>query len=197
MSNLVKINPPPPNICEILRYAGGASDEKTVSLCEECLKEAENYLSFSICYRILEVNIGDDFCDFGVFSVKSRGLAKNLALCRKVCIFGATLGANFDRLLIKYTRISPVKALIFQAIGAERVEALCNAFCLSLKGEGYTLKPRFSAGYGDLPLEVNKNIFTVLNIEKNLGVTLNDSLLMSPTKSVTAFVGVLEENYGL
>lgn len=196
MSSLVKICPPPPNMREILRYAGGSDDEKTVSLCEECLKEAENFLSFSLCYRILEVDIYNDFCDFGEFSVKSGDLAKNLSPCRKVCIFGATLGAKFDRLLIKYSRISPAKALIFQAIGAERIEALCDAFCEHLKASGYTLKPRFSAGYGDLPLDTNRNIFAALNLEKNLGVTLNDSLLMSPTKSVTAFVGILEENYG-
>lgn len=55
------------------------------------------------------------------------------------------------------------------------------------------LKPRFSAGYGDLPLEVQKDIFRVLDCPRKIGLTLNDSLLMSPTKSVTAIVGIEDE----
>ena len=57
---------------------------------------------------------------------------------------------------------------------------------------GTTLKPRFSAGYGDLPLATQKDIFSALGLDKNLGVLLGDGLLMTPTKSVTAFVGLCE-----
>ena len=196
MSSLIKLTPAPINISDVLRYAGGKEDEKTVALIKECLKEAESTLSFGLCYRIFSVKITNRLCDFGAFKVTSSDLAKNLAGCHKVCIFGATLGAGFDRLLIKYSRLSPAKALILQGIGAERIEALCDAFCEHLRGEGYSLKPRFSAGYGDLSLSTQKKIFTHLPLEKMLGITLNDSLLMSPTKSVTAFVGIMEENYG-
>ena len=196
MSILIKIAPQDVNLREALRYAGGGGDENTLVLARECQKEAENTFSFGICYRIFDVKITDGLCDFGDFSVKSFDLAKNLSRCRRVCVFGATLGAGFDRLLIKYSRISPAKALLLQGIGAERIEALCDAFCEHLKGEGYRLKPRFSPGYGDLPLDTQKELFASLSLEKMLGITLNDSLLMSPTKSVTAFVGILEENYG-
>ena len=80
---------------------------------------------------------------------------------------------------------------MFQSIGAERIETLCDAFCKDISSElGVTLKPRFSAGYGDLPLEAQKDIFRVLDCSKKIGLTLNDSLLMSPTKSVTAIVGI-------
>mgnify|MGYP003299717543 CR=1 FL=1 len=195
MSGLIKLTPTEPNLREILRYAGGSADQNTLALVDECLAEAIGALSFGVCYRILRVNITDSLCDFEQFSVKSRDLAKNLNGCAAVCVFGATLGSAFDRLLIKYSRISPAKALIFQAIGAERTEALRDAFCEKLKADGYALKPRFSAGYGDLPLEANRDIFAALNLEKNLGITLNRSMLMSPSKSVTAFVGILEEKY--
>ena len=52
---------------------------------------------------------------------------------------------------------STAKALLFQAIGAERIESLCKEFCkemgLAAKGKGYVVRPRFSPGYGDFPLE--------------------------------------------
>ena len=95
---------------------------------------------------------------------------------------------------MKYSKISPSKALMFQALGAERIESLCDTFCNDMNNElGVRLKPRFSAGYGDLPLEVQKDIFRVLDCPRKIGLTLNDSLLMSPTKSVTAIVGIEDE----
>ena len=61
---------------------------------------------------------------------------------------------------------------------------------LALKEKGVLLKPRFSAGYGDLPLTVQREIFSQLNPDRKIGLTLNESLLMSPSKSVTAFAGI-------
>ena len=138
-----------------------------------------------------------DGVDLSFVKADSKGLAKNLEGCESAVIFGATVGIGVDRLISKYSRISPVKALIFQGIGAERIESLCDAFCdkLSvLKGEeNRFLRPRFSPGYGDLALTVQKDIFKVLDCERKIGLTLNESLLMSPSKSVTAIVGVSEK----
>ena len=108
--------------------------------------------------------------------------------------FAATIGIAIDRLISKYNHISPVKALFMQAIGAERIEALCNLFNSEIRDEavakGGTTRPRFSPGYGDLPLEVQKEFVILLDCSRRLGVTLNESLLMSPSKSVTAVIGV-------
>ena len=40
-----------------------------------------------------------------------------------------------------------------------------------------------------LCVKIQKDIFSVLNPEKRIGLTLRDSFIMSPSKSVTAFVG--------
>ncbi len=185
---------PEVNKKEILRYAkGNESDIKTVELMEDCLIEAEKCLTYKVCYRAFKVTTDGEICDFGDFKVNSRDLSKNLSSCKSVVLFGATVGLGIDRLIIKYGKISPVRALMLQAIGSERIESLCNLFCKELAKElGTTLKPRFSAGYGDLPLATQKDIFSVLGLEKNLGVLLGDGLLMTPTKSVTAFVGLCE-----
>ena len=37
---------------------------------------------------------------------------------------------------------------------------------------------------------MKKQFFALLQCEKHVGLYLNDSLLMSPSKSVTAFVGL-------
>ena len=104
-----------------------------------------------------------------------------------------------DRFLAKYGRLSPARALWFQAIGAAGIEALCDAFCeelpqlLAEDGQPARIRPRYSPGFGDFGLEYQPFIFSALDCQKNLGLTLTDSLLMSPTKSVTALVGICDE----
>ena len=185
---------PPVSDKEILRYAGCKcnNDEVSALLCD-CLAEAENNLSYRVCYCKLGVKIDRNICDFGAFKVESSDLAKNLSGCSEVIVFCATVGAMLDRLIAKYERILPSKAVLFQAIGSERVEAVCDCFCDQISREtGRRTKPRFSAGYGDLPLKLQSGIFALLSCEKNIGVTLNDSFFMSPSKSVTAFVGLCD-----
>lgn len=180
------------NIKEILRYAGCKdADEDIMTLVNECIDEARGSITYKVCYRELPVCINGDICDFGAFNVTSASLAKNLADCGNVIIFAATAGVGIDRLIAKYARISPSKALIMQAIGSERVEALCDAFCDDMaKEKNICLRPRFSPGYGDVCLEVQNDFFDILDCSRRIGISLNDSLLMSPSKSVTAFVGI-------
>ena len=109
-------------------------------------------------------------------------------------VFAATIGLELDRLIARYSRLQPVKALMFQAIGAERVEALCDAFNEEVKcraaENGESTRPRFSPGYGDVPLALQADIFCVLDCPRKIGLSLNASLLMTPSKSVTAIIGV-------
>ena len=176
---------------EILRYANANDDTNTLKLLDECILETQNQLIYKVCYMTLPVKITDSVCDFDAFCITSQNLATNLKNCNNVIIMGATVGIGLDRLISKYSHISPAKALLLQAFGAERIEALCDTFCQDMQKSFKTaLKPRFSAGYGDLPLDTQKQFFSLLNLSKNIGLTLNDSMLMSPTKSVTAFIGI-------
>ena len=179
---------------EILRYAGCKSgDDTLLNLVNECLKEIENLTAFKVCYCALNISQNEDFCDFESFKVYSENLSKNLDRCKKVLLFAATAGVEMDRLIAKYSRISPLKALIFQSIGAERVEAVCDKFCEEYEQKNNVkLKRRFSPGYGDLDIKTQKEIFKVLDCSRKIGLSLNESLLMSPAKSVTAFAGIME-----
>lgn len=170
---------------EIFRYTQG-TDEK---LLDTCLAEIGDISRGLVVSCELDVRVEGDECFFGSFSLVSHDLAKNLDGCERAIIFAATVGVEYDRLIMKYSRLSPSKALFFQAIGSERVEALCDAF-VKKAGENRVLRPRFSAGYGDLPLDTQREIFALLDPAKHIGVALNASLLMTPSKSVTAFVGI-------
>ena len=182
---------------EILRYAGVKGDISEIhALIDECIKELDDRVTYKVCYSEYPVAILGDEVDLTFTAVMSKDLAKNRKNCNRFVLFAATVGIGIDRLIAKYNALSPTKALMFQAIGAERIESLCELFHREIKQDCKAVKPRFSAGYGDLPIEIQKDIFTVLNCSKNIGVTLNESLFMSPSKSVTAIIGIANDSDG-
>lgn len=186
-----------PPLCEreALRYAACRQpDEQTLSLLRDCWQEAEPVLRPQICWLQLPVTTTEDLCDLGIFQLPSRKLAAHLAGCQQVVLLGATVGVELDRLIARNSRLSPARALLLQAIGTERVEALCDWFCAHYEAEhNCHLTARFSPGYGDLPLESQLKIFPVLDCSRKIGLTLNGSLLMSPSKSVTALAGLTDQ----
>jgi len=189
---------PPVNRSEILRYAGGdASHADTVRLMEDCLAEMAGQWQYAVCYSVVPVKTEGQRCDFGAFFVSSASLASMLSGVTQAVVMAATVGVALDRRIQKYTRLSPSKAMMLQAVGAERIEALCDAFCRSFAAsDGAVSMRRFSPGYGDWSLEGQRELFRLLNPAKHIGLSLTDSLMMVPSKSVTAIaVCSMEERF--
>lgn len=181
---------------EIIRYLGYNTPEyDIVKYTSDCIIECCDLLSYNVCYAEFPVKISGDFIDFSCIKTQSKSLVKHLKGCEKAILFGATLGVELDRLINKYGKVSPIKGFVFQAIGAERIEALCDTFCDDIKNNYPSLNvtSRFSPGYGDLNLAFQADIFRVLDCSKKIGLTLNKSLIMSPSKSVTAIIGLTKE----
>ncbi len=194
--------PPEWNRAEIRRYARirGAADGFD-TLIDECVREAEPELSYRVCHVLLPIKREGELLTFGGITTPSETLAKALRRANAAVLFAATVGAPFDLLIRKYSKLSPAKALVFQAIGAERVESLCDMFCRvyaesQLTQSGLCLAPRVSPGYGDIPLSIQKDIFAILDCQRKIGLTLDESLMMSPSKSVTAICGVVDAKCG-
>jgi hypothetical protein len=185
---------------EAMRYFGygkGKSmpPEEVKTLFSACAQEALAASSYRVAYAEFPVKYREGgILDLSFTQTSSKSLKLNLEGCHKVIAFAATVGVGIDRLICRYERSSPSKAYAFQAIGAERAESLCNVFngemSEKLKAEGEFTRPRFSCGYGDFPLEKQRDFFAALDCNRKIGLTLNDSLLMSPSKSVTALIGV-------
>jgi len=187
-------NPPPFDKNEILRYTGAKEYLPEIEkLIDECIEEVKSKLIYNVCYGHFPLSLCDDAVDLSFMQIRSEKLIKNLSGCDSFVLFASTVGIEIDRLIARYGKISPVKALIFQAIGAERIESLCDAFCRFVEAEYGNIRPRFSPGYGDLSLEVQRDFFRVLEPNKKIRLVLNESMLMTPSKSVTAIIGITDE----
>ena len=186
--------PPEIDRCEIFRYAGVLEATPELQrLLDECITEAEKVITYKVCYSIYDIEVCANSAKLGFASVSSRSLVKVLSAydCNKAVVFCATVGSGIDRLIAKYNVTSPARAVFMQALGSERVETLCEEFCSYIKEElNGTHTKRFSPGYGDLSLDLQRDIFDSLECTKRLGITLNNNMFMTPTKSVTAIIGV-------
>lgn len=186
---------PPIRRSEILRYAGAKEASPELSaLLEDALEEARKVLTYKVCWQEFPVSHTESELDLGFVKTKSAILKNHLCHCTHAVVFGATVGLDLDRLIARYGRVSPARALMLQAIGAERIEALCNLFQEEIRQDAAARQlhavSRFSPGYGDLPLELQRDIFLTLNCSSKIGLSLNKSLLMTPSKSVTAIIGI-------
>ena len=123
-----------------------------------------------------------------------RMLARALAQCEEVLLLAATLGSEADQMVRRYQVQSMADAAIAQAVCAEMFESFLDGICAGIakqqEQQGLFLGARFSPGYGDLALESQKEFFALLDCTRRLGISLTAGGMMTPTKSVTAFLGL-------
>jgi len=186
MQNIVYKNDfilPPVNESEALRYAGARSgDEAIHALFSEAVSLLTPMLSPAVATAEVKTENKGGTVFIEDIPIASEVLSRYVSERETAYIFCATVGIGADRCIRRYASVSPALSLMLSAVATERVEALCDAFCLSL-GEGTV---RLSPGYADIPLSFNKDVLQLLDARRRLGVTLTESLLMTPTKSVTA-----------
>lgn len=184
---------------EAYRYLGlrgAAPDAATARAVEEAIALLNGAVEPKQMSRRFPLTwLGGDSMDIEGLRMDSRALAKNLAGCREVFLMAATLGLGPDRLIARAQAEGAMsRAVALQAAASAMIEAWCDAVNADLRAraeaEGLFLRPRFSPGYGDFSLNCQPGVFRLLGVQKRIGVTLTDSLLMLPTKSVTAVIGI-------
>jgi hypothetical protein len=129
-----------------------------------------------------------------VFS--SRNLARFLDRCREAVLMGTTAGpAIMEAITEDAVGRNVTRAVVMDATASEMTDAaldwIVSYLGNSLRREGRALlHRRYSAGYGDFLLENQRTLYHLLQLER-FGVTLTDSCLLIPEKSVTAITGIV------
>lgn len=129
--------------------------------------------------------------------IESADLAKNFADCQKVYLMAATLGIGVDRLIARASAVRMSAAVIYQAVAATMIEAYCDEVNEAIREEagreGLYCRPRFSPGYGDFSIVHQRDFSRLLDTARKIGLTVTESMLLAPIKSVTAVVGLSGE----
>ena len=186
---------------EILRYLGyhgKQADNAVLQSIDECIAELLAHVTPRSEQRLFDVVFhGQDEVAIGEIQIKSKDLAQHISGCKQAVLFAATLGAQADILLRRWSKLDMSRAVILQACAATVTEAYCDEQEEQISAEaaksGLFLRPRYSPGYGDFSVAHQKDMLAVLNCEKRMGLTVTDSFMLVPTKSVTAVIGLTAE----
>lgn len=171
----------------------GAGHDFTNDTVEHCAAMLRAVLDCRYCAVRVKVKYpAEDVSDLGFGELKSHALYRNLAGCEEAFVFAVTTGIGVDRLLTRLSHFSAAEHFMTDALSSAYAEAACDYADAALRG-ALKCRPRFSPGYGDLPLDVQPGLLAFTNASRLLGITLGKTLLMSPVKSITAIMGILSE----
>ena len=184
-----------PDVSEALRYLGIPHPAEKMRRDAERLADG---LSAEIqpryVYRVFALEHLPDCVRLQGANVDLTGSSARtmLAGCGQAALLACTLGARFDARLLTLQARDMAKAVIYDALGSAVVEAGCGEAEreLAARFPDLFLTDRFSPGYGDLPLALQPQFCAALDAGRRLGLTVSQSLLLNPVKSVTAVIGL-------
>lgn len=172
---------------EAVRYLGGAGirlNYRMDVLMDECEKAVLEKASPKYLYVEMDLPCPQ--------IMGGKDIESHLNGCEKAIVMCATVGSEVDK-LIRISQISDMaRAVVMDSLASVAVEQVCNAFdkIIAEKYSDYNMTFRFSPGYGDYPIELQKIILQMLDAPKKIGLCTNDNFLLTPTKSVTAVLGL-------
>lgn len=190
------------NKLEILRYLGYNNqtiDNHMETLLDQCIDEIRQIAQKRFVYHTYDIEKLNHTLIFKntTLSMDSKDIAAHLSQSDQCTLMAASLGLEVDRRIAYYGKIDMTKSLILDACASTAIEALCDEaeekVRLEAQEHGYNITSRFSPGYGDLPITLQKDFTNVLKAYPKIGLTVTESSIMLPRKSVTALIGWQKE----
>ncbi len=182
---------------EALRYMGclkGKADNHTIAMLNECESLVLSHSTPRYCYKVFDIKkteLGIEIIGTNI-TLKGNDIKIHLNNCFGIVIMCATLSSGIDTLIRKVQLEDMSKAVIINSLASVAIEQVCN----KLEEEIYTNLPyyyktfRYSPGYGDLPITLQKDILNILDAPRKIGLCTNQSFMLTPIKSVTAIIGL-------
>ena len=166
-----------PQIYSYLGFKGVQPSPETDDLILSCFTETEKTAQFNYLYKAFDTAPG--------FLTKPP-YADFLTGTTGVILCAMTIGAEIDRRIHKLTRTDMTRAIVLDACASAYLEAKADEYEKTI---GDNLTYRFCPGYGGSSVEDLKYIFALIRPEK-IGITLNDSNFMLPSKSMAGRIGI-------
>lgn len=180
---------------EAFRYMGqrGEISAELRGITDECEARLLEAADPKFVYAVFDIERGESISVSGTYlKLAGESIAEHLEGCGKCALMAVTLGAGVDRVIREFESGAMEKAFVADALASAAVEQVCELAEAEIRGRlaGAHFTWRFSPGYGDLPLEIQRDFLDVLNAQKRVGLTVTDSLILIPRKSVTAIIGI-------
>ncbi|WP_461206605.1 vitamin B12 dependent-methionine synthase activation domain-containing protein [Clostridium sp. DL1XJH146] len=192
---------------EVLRYLGYRNQETDTTienLIDLCIEEVKEYSIPKSTFKTFDLMKIQDTQNVKItdtnLTFHGRDIYNHLKNSTKCTIMASTLGVQIEKKTRLYEKSNLTKALIFDACATTAIESFCDEIEEEVKKEAEKLNLaityRYSPGYGDFDLNIQHNILNVLDAHKKIGLTVTDTNILLPRKSVTAVIGFQDKNIG-
>lgn len=186
------------NLDMAFRFMGqrGAASAELRGLAEECEARLLSSINPKLVYAVFDIEHGEEISLSSNLNsplkLSGESIRGHLEGCGKCALMAVTLGSGVDSLLRELESSAMEKAFVTDALASAAVEQVCDMAEEEIKARlaDANFTRRFSPGYGDLPLDIQRDFLNVLNAQKRIGLTVTDSLILIPRKSVTAIIGI-------
>ena len=141
------------------------------------------------------------FDDRGVFiegmtaPLTGNDIRKHLSGCTKAVVLAATLTPEADKLIRQAGISGMAETLAVDCVCSAAIEQVCDRAEEEIfaNTDAAYRTWRFSPGYGDLPISLQKDILLFLNAQRRIGLTVTGDFLLIPSKSVTVVIGISDK----
>jgi cobalamin-dependent methionine synthase I len=186
---------------EVIRrmgYPGGKEPDPGIrQILSEEMERAAGLFHFRGIYRVMDIqNLANDVLSFreDSFVIRSQQVCRMLRNARQVVFFMVTIGKGLEENVhTLLQQDETTRAFILDAIGSETADEAANVLhwkTLSdlARQQGMKATPRFSPGYGDWPVTEQPDMLRMCEGQR-IGISVTESCLMIPRKSVSAVLG--------
>lgn len=131
------------------------------------------------------------------FIIEGKKIGQHLAGADKVVLLAATVGEGIEEAVTRhFSEGDYAYSVLLDAAATTAVEQIADgmekAIYRQTTGQGYTMRWRFSPGYGDWSMTQQPQLLR-LSGGADIGIQLTESLMLFPRKSVTAIIGLVKE----
>ncbi len=125
------------------------------------------------------------------YRLPGKDIVRHLGGAKEVIVMAVTLGLKVDFETSRLGKISAGRAVMFDAAASAAAEAFADEFTDRIAAEiGSPVGDRFSPGYGDLPITVQRDVQMMLSADRKIGLSVDKDYTLIPLKSITAIAPV-------
>ncbi|WP_278689749.1 methionine synthase [Clostridium baratii] len=179
----IEINIDENEVLRYLGYKGQKIEEELLLKIRDTIEEGKKLFAPKIIYKEYPINILENGVEVvGTTLVLDGNDIKKLLIGSNRCILmAATIGNYIEKKIRLYERIDLTRGMILDSVSTTAVEDLCNKVCDLIEKDIIEdfeeLTFRYSPGYGDLNLNIQKNFIEVLDATRKIGVNVSEHML--------------------
>lgn len=196
-----EVRPEMPLLMECLQIPDEENYAPVSSIVKKTFEELKDSEEITGGYRIMDclnvdVQGGIVACSSGYLHT-GRKISGYMKGADQLALFLCTAGKTFTRLSHAYQQNGDfLEAFVVETIGSATVENAMDKVQLYLEKEmmeqGKKITNRYSPGYCEWVLSGQRDLFACIG-DHPTGITINESCLMQPIKSVSGIIGIGNE----